>query len=75
MIAASEWEIGWDGACARPTAVRMSLDIECRVTDKIEMELPTVCRVCCWCVGAWVGVSDDDGTYAILGEGFERQTF
>ena len=51
MIAASEWEIGWDGACARPTAVRMSLDIECRVTDKIEMELPTVSRGCCWCVG------------------------
>jgi hypothetical protein len=62
MIAASEWEIGWDGACARPTAVRMSLDIECRVTDKIEMELPTVSRGCCWSVRGvrgWMGVSDD----------------
>jgi hypothetical protein len=74
MIAASEWEIGWDGACARPTAVRMSLDIECRVTDKIEMELPTVCRGCCWCVGCvGGGVRRWDRTR--LGEGFERQTF
>jgi len=51
MIAASEGEIGWERA--PDLQVRTSLGIECRVTDKIEMESPTVCRGC-WCVGGGV---------------------